>query len=67
LIGLGGAKPSKYALNLVKHFYGDNLHNYVCTDSGEQPHNSNKIPMSLEYVELIKRKNNKLNILFIFY
>jgi len=54
LIELPGVKPPKYALSLVKHFYGDKFHEYVCTDSGEQPYNSKKKPFTLENVEIIK-------------
>ena len=54
LIELPGLKPSKYALNLVKHFHSQDFHEFVCTDKGEQPYISKKKPMSLENVELIK-------------
>ncbi len=54
LLDIPGLKPTKYGLNLVKHFYKQDFYNYVCTDRCEQPYNSKKIPMSSEYIELMK-------------
>ena len=54
LIEIYGPTPTRYALNVVQNFLGENFNRYVCTDNFKKPYNSDKIPMCKEHVLLLK-------------